>query len=152
MNYLVFLDPIAGELEKILSGTKSMVMKEFSPASASGQIISRGDNLYFLRNKDDCYLRVKANVSRVLSFTSQTEGDLAQVLKEFQPRLQMTEEQFNHWSVIKHTQLIEFEGAQKIGPIHISDCKLTKQSDWMAFEDFDLVTGSKPQINEENSF
>lgn len=152
MNYLVFLDPIAGELEKILSGTKSMVMKEFTPASASGQIVSRGANLYFLRNKDDCYLRVKATVSRVLSFTSQRNDDLAQVLKELQPRLQLTEEQFNHWSVIKHAQLIEFEGAQKIGPIHILDCKFAKTSDWMAFEDFDLVTGSKPQINDENSF
>jgi hypothetical protein len=33
MNYLVFLDPNAGELEKILSGVKSMVLKEFASAT-----------------------------------------------------------------------------------------------------------------------
>ena len=34
MNYLVFLDTQAGELEKILSGVKSMVLKEFDPAQS----------------------------------------------------------------------------------------------------------------------
>jgi len=29
MNHLVFLDPRAGELEKILSGVKSMIVKDF---------------------------------------------------------------------------------------------------------------------------
>ena len=32
MNHLVFLDTRAGELEKILSGVKTMLVKEFDPA------------------------------------------------------------------------------------------------------------------------
>jgi hypothetical protein len=141
MNYLVFLDPTVGELEKILSGTKSMVLKEFNPTSASFQEVSPGDNLYFLRKKGDCDLRVKATVSRVLSHIGPLADDLLNILKELQPRLQLTEQQFNHWSVKKQAQLIEFEGAHKISPIHISHCDITNTSDWMAFEDFDLIIG-----------
>ena len=37
MNHLVFLDTRAGELEKILSGTKSMIVKEEEPARSAGQ-------------------------------------------------------------------------------------------------------------------
>ena len=145
MNYLVFLDSSAGELEKILSGTKRMVLKNFYPASASDQALSPGDNLYFLRDDGDSNLRVKATVSRIMSLSNQMVDDMAHILKELQHRLQLTEEQYNHWSAKKQAQLIEFEDACKIGPIHISDCKLTEKSDWMAFEDFDLITGSKPQ-------
>jgi hypothetical protein len=141
MNYLVFLDPAAGELEKILSGTKSMVLKELSSTSKSFQEVNPGDDLYFLRKKGDCDLRVKATVSRVLSHTALLANDLPHILKEFQSRLQLTEDQFNHWSLKKQAQLIEFEGAHKIGPIHTSQCKIAGTLDWMAFENFDLITG-----------
>lgn len=141
MNYLIILDPSAGELEKILSGIKTMVLKEFNPATASFQEVTPGDNLYFLRKKGDCDLRVKATVSRVLSYADPLADDLQHILQEFQPRLQLTEEQFNCWSAKKQAQLIEFEGAHKINPIHVSHCDITDTSDWMAFENFDLITG-----------
>ena len=140
MNYLVFLDPQAGELEKILSGTKSMVLREYSSTNVSNPAVSLGDTLYFLRRGGDCDLRVKATVSSARSFTSQIEDDLAQILKELQPRLQLTEEQYDYWSVKKQAQLIEFEGAHKINPIHISAFNTPGESEWMAFEDFDLIT------------
>ena len=145
MNYLVFLDPQAGELEKILSGTKSMILKESCEASASKRAVSLGDGLYFLRKKGDCDLRVKATVSRILFVKKQMDDDLSHILKELQPRLQLTEEQYNHWSVKKQAQLVEFKGAHKIGPIHIPDGKFTESSDWMAFEDFILITECKPR-------
>ena len=99
MNYLVFLDAQAGELEKILSGVKTMVVKEFDPAqTCRAQPVSPGDSLYFLRDKDDCTLRVKATVVRVLFVTNRLNEDPSQTLKEMQPRLQLTEDQYNHWS------------------------------------------------------
>ena len=64
MNYLVFLDASAGELEKILSGVKTMLVKEFDPAQTTAHPVNPGDSLYFLRDKDDCALRVKATVVR----------------------------------------------------------------------------------------
>ena len=66
MNYLVFLDPHAGELEKILSGIKSMILKEFNPAQPPAQTVRPGDSLYFLRNNDDYTLRVRASVRACL--------------------------------------------------------------------------------------
>ena len=140
MNHLVFLDTRAGELEKILSGTKSMVVKEFDPARSVGQAVRPGDNLYFLRNKDECTLRVKATVVRVLFYTNDVDQDLSHTLKEMQPRLQLTEDQYNHWSAKQQILLVEFASAHKIGVIHVAPNKVTDRSDWIAFEEFSLIT------------
>jgi hypothetical protein len=140
MNHLVFLDTQAGELEKILSGIKSMVVKEFDPARSAGQVVRPGDNLYFLRNKDECTLRVKATVVRVLFYINDVDQDLSHTLKEMQPRLQLTEDQYNHWSAKKQVMLVEFASAHKIGVIHVAPNKIADRSDWIAFEEFGLIT------------
>ena len=78
MNHLVFLDTQAGELEKILSGVKSMIAKEFDPASAYP--VRLGDSLYFLRNNDECILRVKATVVRVVPLLNGLNEDFSHIL------------------------------------------------------------------------
>jgi hypothetical protein len=139
MNYLVFLDNRAGELEKILSGVKTMLVKEFDPAHSPARPINPGDSLYFIRGKDDCALRVKAIVVRVWLVTN--KEDLLQTLKAMQPRLQLTENQYNHWSASQRALLVEFESAQKIGVIQVTPEKTAAPLDWIAFEDFNQITG-----------
>jgi hypothetical protein len=117
MNHLVFLDAQAGELEKILSGVKSMVVKDNDPEHLEAYTVKPGDSLYFLRNNDECDLRVRATVVHVLSLTKKLNEDLTHSLKELQPKLQLTEEQYNYWSGKNQVQLVEFESAQKIGVI-----------------------------------
>jgi hypothetical protein len=140
MNHLVFLDTRAGELEKILSGVKSMVVKDFDPAAHPPK---PGDNLYFLRDIGDFPLRVKATVVRVLSFTNLIEGDFSQILKEMQPRLQLTEAQYHTWAVKSQVQLVEFTCAHKIDPIHVAARKTLDRSNWIAFEQFSLIMEEK---------
>ncbi len=140
MNYLVFLDTQAGEFEKIVSGTKSMILKELDPSRPAGQDISRGDTLYFLRHRDDCALRVQATVVRVLHFSNQPGEDQSHFLKEMQPRLVLTEDQYNYWSEKQAVLLVEFEAATKIPVIEISREKVKDRSDWIAFEEFSRIT------------
>ena len=140
MNHLVFLDARAGELEKILSGVKTMVVREFDPAGSAVPPVCPGDSLFFLRSVDECTLRVKATAVRVLSFTNNSDEDLTHTLKEMQPKLQLTEDQYNHWSAKKQVVLVEFGSAQKTGVVHVAANKIRDKSGWIAFEDFNLVT------------
>ena len=139
MNHLVFLDAQAGELEKILSGVKTMLVKEFDPAQTAAHPVSPGDSLYFLRTKGECALRVKATVVRVLFFTNTVE-DLSNTLKEMQSRLQFTEDQYNYWSEKQQVLLVEYEAARKISAIQVSAHKIADRSGWIAFEDFSFIT------------
>ena len=137
MNYLVILDAQAGELGKILSGMKSMVVKDLDPAEADVRPVSPGDNLYFMK-RDECALRVKATVVRVLPFTNSKVEELSHTLKELQPRLQLTEDQYNYWSTQKQALLVEFGTAQKMEVIYVSLEKNIDRSNWFAFEAFNL--------------
>jgi hypothetical protein len=136
MNHLVFLDRRAGELEKILSGVKTMLVKEFDPVRTTLYPINSGDGLYFLRDKEDCALRVKATVVRVLFFTNCVDEELSHTLKAMQSRLQLTEDQYNHWSTHGQIQLVEFNRAEKMEVIQIAAHKIPGRSDWIAFEEF----------------
>ena len=140
MNHLVFLNAQAGELEKILSGVKTMLVKDFAPAQTTAHPVNPGDSLYFLRDKDDCTLRVKATVIRVLLFTNHLDEDVSHTLKEMQPRLQFTEDQYNYWSTQKQVLFVEFGSAHKIAMIHIAPRKIMDRSDWIAFKELSLIT------------
>ena len=140
MNHLVFLDSRAGELEKILSGVKCMLVKEFQPPQAAAAPVNPGDNLYFLRDRQDCALRVKASVVRVFIVINAPDEHLTHTLKEFQPRLQLTEDQYNHWSTREQVQLVEFDRAQKMDLIHVAPYKVTDRPDWIPFEQFNHIT------------
>jgi len=136
MNHLVFLDARAGELEKILSGVKTMLVKEFDPAQIPLHPVNPGDSLYFLRGQGDCAVRVKAIVVRVLFCTNPFEEDLTHIFKEMQPRLHLTEDQYNYWSAKQQVLLVEFGAAHKIGLIQVSSHKIQDRSDWISFEEF----------------
>ncbi len=139
MNHLVFLDPHAGELEKILSGIKTMVLKEFDPSQTAAVPVEPGDSLYFLKNTNEFTVRVKAAVVRVLIFIDNPDEDLSHLLKEMQPKLQLTEDQYNCWSAKKQVLLVEFEAAAKTGVIHVAVNRLTDRSGWIAFEEFKMI-------------
>ena len=134
MNHLVYLDARAGELEKILSGVKTMLAKEFDPAQTIALPVNPGDSLYFLRDQDDSAVRVKASVVRVLNLAKSFEDDPLHTLKEMQPRLQLTEDQFNFWAGKDAMQLVEFESAHKISVIHVALRTTTGRVNWIAFE------------------
>jgi len=143
MNHLVFLDTRAGELEKILSGMKTMLIKEFDPAQTTAHPVRPGDSLYFLRDNNERALRVKATIVRVLFFTNSLDQDLSHTLKELQPRLQLTEDQYNYWSAKRQVLLVEFGSAHKIGVIQVAAFKIADRSDWIAFEEFSLIAEQK---------
>jgi hypothetical protein len=138
MNYLVYLDTQAGELERILSGVKTMLVKAFDLTYPLAYPINTGDSLYFLRDQNESAVRVKAIVVRVLLVTN--KEDLTLTLKAMQPRLQLTEEQYNHWSASQQALLVEFKSAQKVRVIHAAREKMTDRSDWIAFEDFSQIS------------
>jgi hypothetical protein len=120
-----------------------MLIKEFDPAQTTAHLVSPGDSLYFLRDKDDRAVRVEATVVRVLYFANSLCEDLSHTLKEMQPKLQLTEEQFTYWSSRKQVLLVELGSAQKIGVIPIAADKIAARSDWMAFEEFGLIVEEK---------
>ena len=141
MNHLVLLEAEAGELESILRGVKTMLVRELDPARPDAYPVTPGDSLYFLRDTDDGAVRVKATVTRVLLQTSSNDEDLSHTLKEMQPRLQLTEGQYNHWATRRQVLLVEFENARKMNAIQVAPNRIPEPSGWIAFGELREITG-----------
>jgi hypothetical protein len=139
MNHLVCLEARGGELEKILSGVKTMLAKEFDPPQNGACPVSPGDSLYFLRNKEKGVLCGKATVVRVLLSPNNSDEELSQTLKAMQPRLQLTEDQYSYWSAKERIVLVEIECAHKIDVIQVAPAMIADRPDWIAFDAFSLV-------------
>jgi hypothetical protein len=151
MNHLVLLDAQAGELENILSGVKTMLVKEFNPAQVTPHPVSPGDSLYFLRNRDDRALRVRATVVRVLFVGNREDDELSQTLKEMQPKLQLTESQYNDWTARRQVLLVEFASAGKMEVIYVAPDRIPDPSIWIAFEEFRHIT-EEEHVHEHQAF
>lgn len=143
MDHLVLLDAHAGELEKILSGVKRMLVKDFDPAQPGPVPVAAGDRLYFLRGRDDRTVRVQATVARVLVLTGTPDEGLSPALKEMQPRLQLTEEQYNRWSTRRQVLLVEFDAAHKADVVHVAPSRMPESPGWLAFGDLHEITGEE---------
>lgn len=139
MNYLVFVDTRTAELEKILSGVKTMAVKEFDPAQPMMHPVIPGDSLYFLRDQEEFDLRVRATVVRVLTFTNHSDEGLSHIFKEMQPKLQLTEDQYYYWSEKQQVLLVEFGAAHKIPVIQVAAGVIKDRSVWVAFETFNHI-------------
>jgi hypothetical protein len=139
MNHLVFLNAHARELEAILSGVKTMAIIENDPTQSPVSDVNSGDCLYFMRGQEECVVRVQATVVRVQNLIADAGEDLSHTLKELQPRLHLTEEQYNTWSVKQNLLLVEFKSAQKTSVIQVAPRYGTDLSKWVAFEDFSQI-------------
>ena len=141
MNHLVLLEAEAGELESILRGVKTMLARGSDPAQPTCQPVSPGDSLFFLRDTDDGAVRVRATVTRVLLQTSSNDEDLSHTLKEMQPRLQLTEGQYNHWAGRLRVLRVEFANARKMNVIQVAPNRIPEPSGWIAFGELREITG-----------
>jgi hypothetical protein len=140
MNHLVLLEAVAGELESILRGVKTMLAREPVPGRPTAHPVTPGDDLFFLRDTDEGAVRVRATVARVLPLTGTTREGLSHTLKEMQSRLQLTEDQYNHWSAKRQVLLVEFESAHKVDVIHVAPNRIPGPSDWIAFGELREIT------------
>ena len=139
MNHLVVLDTRAGELEKILSGVKTMLIQEFDPAQRPACSVNPGDVLYLLKDNGESAVRVQATVVRVLPAMGNLDRGLSCVLKEMQSRLQLTEDQYSYWSAKERILLVELGSAHKIGAIHVALPKIAGRTHWIPFEESGLI-------------
>lgn len=136
MNHLIYLNSKSGELEKILSGIKTMILKDIYPAKSILYPVNQGDGLYFMRDKGETTLRVKASVISAEYIENQIAEDFSRTIKEMQPQLQLTEEQFTFWIAKKQILLVEFCNAHKIEGIQLASQDFDDRNDWIDFEDF----------------
>ena len=152
MVHLVYCDNAGkkGEkvLDKILAGTKTMVIRGAAGRKIPHSRVFEDELLYFME-KGTAKISAKATVKKVENYVKLTEDEISKILNENQPKLNLSEKQKVRWHK-KCLCLVEFENVEEITPLDFDH--QGNMDDWLIVEKIeDVVVGTSRPYNYEKS-
>ena len=152
MVHLVYCDKLgkSGErvLDKIMAGTKTMVVRGAAGRKIPHSRVFEGETLYFME-KGTAKIVACATVKAVQNFVKLTEDEINNTLDSNQSKLNLTEKQKVRWHK-KCLCLVEFENVKSIDPLDFEH--QGNMDDWLIIEKIeDVVVGTSIPYNYENS-
>lgn len=152
MVHLVYCDNTGkrGEkvLDKILAGTKSMVVRGAAGRKLPHSRVFEGERLYFME-KGSGLITATAIVKSVQNYVKLTDYEITKILKENQNKLNLSEKQKTRWHK-KCLCLVEFENVEEIEPLSFEH--QGNMDDWLILNKIeDVVVGTSIPYNYENS-
>ena len=152
MVHLVYCDNTGkkGErvLDKILNGTKTMVVRGAAGRKIPHSRVFADETLYFME-KGSLKITASAKVKDVKNYVKLSDEEITAVLEENQPKLNLSEKQKTRWHK-KCLCLVEFENVQAIEPMDIDH--QGNMDDWLIIEKIeDVVVGTSIDYNYEKS-
>ena len=152
MVHLVYCDNTGkkGErvLDKILNGTKTMVVRGAAGRKIPLSRVFADETLYFME-KGSLKITASAKVKDVKNYVKLSDEEITAVLEENQPKLNLSEKQKTRWHK-KCLCLVEFENVQAIEPMDFDH--QGNMDDWLIIEKIeDVVVGTSIDYNYEKS-
>lgn len=148
MVHLVYCDDKAKVLEKILEGTKRMVVRGAAGRKIPHSRVFEGETLYFMK-KGTGIISAKAEVVHVDNYLKLSEGEIEKVLEENQDKLDLTEKQKERWHK-KCLCLVEFKNVEAIEPLEFD--RQGNMDDWLILQKIeDVVVGTSIPYNYDNA-
>lgn len=152
MVHLVYCDNVGkkGEkvLDKILAGTKTMVIRGAAGRKIPHSRVFAGEQLYFMQ-KGTSQIRVKAVVKNVENYVKLSEEEIQTLLEKNKEKLNLSEKQKVRWHK-KCLCLVEFEDVQEIPALNFDH--QGNMDDWLIIEKIeDVLVGTSIPYNYEKS-
>ncbi len=152
MVHLVYCDNIGKEgervLDKIISGTKTMVVRGAAGRKIPHSRVFDGETLYFME-KGTAKISVTATVKSVQNYVKLTGDEIVKILEDNQSKLNLSEKQKERWHK-KCLCLVEFENVKQIDSLNFDH--QDNMDDWLIIEKIDdVVVGTSIPYNYEKS-
>jgi hypothetical protein len=148
MTHLVYCDDKEKVLEKILAGTKTMVVRGAAGRKIPHSRVFEGEKIYFMK-KGTGKISAAAIVKNVQNYTKLNEEEINSVFENNKEKLDLTQKQRQRWHK-KCLCLVEFENLTIIDPLDFDH--QNNMDDWLIIDKIeDVVVGSSIPYNYENS-
>ncbi len=145
MVHLVYCDDKAKVLNKILEGSKTMVVRGAAGRKFPHSRVNEGEILYFIQ-KGTKKISAEALVTHVENYVKLTDDQAINILKHNQSKLNLTDKQKERWHK-KCLILIEFSDVREIEPALDFDHQST-MDDWLMMDKIeDVVVGTSIPYN-----
>ena len=152
MVHLVYCDNAGkkGEkvLDKILAGTKTMIVRGAAGRKIPHSRVFEGERLYFIE-KGSTRIMTTAIVKNVQNFVKLSDEEITKTLADNQGKLNLSDKQKVRWHK-KCLCLVEFEHVKEIAPLAFEH--QGNMDDWLILEKIeDVIVGTSIPYNYENS-
>lgn len=153
MVHLIYCDNAGKKgsrvLDKILSGSKTMVVRGAAGRKIPHSRVFAGETLYFME-KGSGLISASAVVKDVQNFVKLTDDEIDSILSDNQSKLNLSEKQIERWHK-KCLCLVEFEDVKPVEP-PLTFAHQDNMDDWLILEKIeDVVEGSSIPYDYENS-
>jgi hypothetical protein len=139
MDHVVYLDAQAKEMEKLLSGEKSMIIRGAAGRKIPHGRVNPGDCLFFINNNAEGLVRAKGRVVSALHSEKMTESASKALVENNQDKLHLTKKQLSRWAGKRYLVLIEVGDVEEMTPFPINKSQYGNMDDWLLVEDIEKV-------------
>lgn len=148
MEHLVYCDDKAKELDKIIAGTKTMIVRSAAGRKIPHSRVFENETIYFME-KGTSKITVKANVKAVQNYVKLTEDEINKVFEKNKKQLNLTDKQRTRWHK-KCICITEFNSIEEIKPLDFD--RQGNMDDWLIIEKIeDVLVGTSIPYNYEKS-
>jgi hypothetical protein len=146
--HLVYCDDKEKVLEKILAGSKTMIIRAAAGRKIPHSRVFEGETLYFMK-KGTAKISAIATVINVQNYVKLTEEKINKTLEKNQSKLNLSKKQQERWHK-KCMCLVEFQNVNEIEPLGFDH--QSNMDDWLIIEKIeDVVVGTSIPYNYEKS-
>jgi hypothetical protein len=139
MDHVVYLDANVKELEMLLSGLKSLIIRGAAGRKLPYGRVDPGDMLYFINNNAEGLVHATGIVKSVFNSAQLTAEESAQLVSSRQEQLQLTPKQTARWAGKRYLVLVEVSDVKKIEPFRIDKRDFGNMDDWLLVERIERV-------------
>lgn len=148
MMHLVYCDDKEKVLEKIINGTKTMIVRGAAGRKIPHSRVFEDETLYFMK-KGTGKISAMATVVSVQNYVKLTEEEIVKTLEDNQSMLNLSSKQKERWHK-KCLCLVEFKDVKEITPLEFD--RQNNMDDWLIIEKIeDVVVGTSIPYNYDNS-
>jgi len=139
MDHIVYLDASANELDLLLTGQKTMIVRGATGRKMPYGRVNRADVLYFINNNAEGLVLAKARVESVFNSDKMAKEEATQLIDNNQGKLQLSKKQYERWAGKRYLVLIEIRGVEKVEPFRIDKSNYGNMDDWLPVEEIQKV-------------
>lgn len=137
-EHLVYLDSKAKELEKLINGTKTMIIRGAAGKKVPlGGRAKVGDDVYFVETGGDFTVTHKGKIKQVIESEKMTKDESADFIKRYEKQLDLSKDQYKRWSGKKFLAVYEIDNIEEISPFKYN--RESNMDDWIITDDINKI-------------
>jgi hypothetical protein len=139
MDHVVYLDHKAKELENLISGKKTMIIRGAMGRKLPYGRVNAGDVLYFIRNNGEGEVKAKATVSDVVCTEKLAKEKSVELVDKYQTELLLNNALLKRFGGKRYLVLIWVKDVNEIDNFKIDRTGYGNMDDWLPVEQIEKV-------------